>query len=43
MSADLERLNKQLYDLTILHSQCGSKYKEAQRMIDEGRVLIENL
>ncbi|WVZ00566.1 hypothetical protein V8G54_026635 [Vigna mungo] len=41
--AEVEDLQKQLMDLTLLHSECEPKYKAAEKMINEGRVILENM
>ncbi|WVY90034.1 hypothetical protein V8G54_035548 [Vigna mungo] len=41
--AEVEGLQKQLMDLTLLHSECGPKYEAAEKMINEGRVILENM
>lgn len=41
--ADLQSLQKQVMDLTLIHSECGPKYKAALHTINEGRIIFEGL
>ncbi|WVY90033.1 hypothetical protein V8G54_035547 [Vigna mungo] len=41
--ADLESLQQQLMDLTLVHSQCGPKYESARKTINDGRAIFEGV
>ncbi|WVZ17339.1 hypothetical protein V8G54_010321 [Vigna mungo] len=41
--ADLEGLQQQLMDLTLVHSECGPKYETALKTINEGRTIFEEI
>lgn len=42
LSADVERLSKQLNDVNLIHAPCERNYTEAQKMIVDGRTILEN-